>query len=101
MLCNLRWKRELSLLSPHAQTSSTEAVNVLILWFSPKNVHCGYKGMQSCLLLAALHYNKNSDRNEWCTNDGEPVYAVSWRKYNGGRATRARGKIVNSPSLGK
>uniref|UniRef100_A0AAV2KG27 Transposase n=2 Tax=Knipowitschia caucasica TaxID=637954 RepID=A0AAV2KG27_KNICA len=49
-------------LSPSHQTYSLEAFHALILHFAPKHTGFSFLGMYSRLLLAALHFNHNSNR---------------------------------------
>jgi len=49
--------------------------------------------------LAALHYNENSDRLQAVTADGQPRYAIRFRKFNKGDYTTAVEKTA--PTYGK
>jgi len=75
------------MLSPRKQTSTTEVFNALAVWFAPKHVLFGYHGMQCRLLLAALHYNENSERELRGDSHRMLKYTVTWKKCHGGRAT--------------
>eukprot|EP00795_Rhopilema_esculentum_P010159 gene10159-18826_t len=63
-------------LSPYHQTSNVDAFHSLILHFCPKMTPFSFKGMLCRLLLAALHYNENSDRQQATTSDGKPAFLL-------------------------
>ncbi|KAK3106929.1 hypothetical protein FSP39_003265 [Pinctada imbricata] len=57
-------EKDIPKLSPGAQTSSLEGFHSVINHFAPKMYHFSYQGMQSRILLAAMHYNENGMREQ-------------------------------------
>ncbi|CAL9700046.1 unnamed protein product [Knipowitschia caucasica] len=72
-------------LSPSHQTYSLEAFHALILHFAPKHTGFSFLGMYSRLLLAALHFNHNSNR-EVLRSDGEVRHQVRYPRFMKGTA---------------
>ncbi|XP_052472998.1 uncharacterized protein LOC128029320 isoform X3 [Carassius gibelio] len=80
LLTKKRTLKDVVKLSPHHQTSSLEAFRAVILRFAPKNVVFPFIGMLCRLYLAAMHYNENADRPQAETEEGVPVFKISFPK---------------------
>ncbi|XP_039637914.1 uncharacterized protein LOC120546783 [Perca fluviatilis] len=76
--------KDIRQLSPQHQTFSLEAFHSLILHFAPKHTGFSFLGMNSRLLLAALHFNNNGDRELARTNSGEARYTVRYPRFRKG-----------------
>ncbi|XP_059377044.1 uncharacterized protein LOC132113246 [Carassius carassius] len=76
--------KDIRQLSPQHQTFSLEAYHSLILHFAPKHTGFSFLGMYSRLLLAALHFNSNGNRDVARTSEGEVRYAVRYPRFRKG-----------------
>ncbi|KAK3738660.1 hypothetical protein QZH41_020507 [Actinostola sp. cb2023] len=75
--------KDIRMLSPEYQTSSLEAFHSLILHFAPKHTGFSFLAMHARVILAAIHYNENSDR-EQATTGGELQYSIRFPKFKKG-----------------
>jgi len=69
-LSDWRQQRDVSMLSPHHQTSGVEAFNALLLFFCPKYIRFSFHGMVSRLvkhLSAGQHTQDCSSNWTMCT----------------------------------
>lgn len=80
-------KADVSKLSPHAQTFSVEVFHSVVNQFAPKMFAYSYEGMECRLLLAALHYNENSNKAVATTKDGQIRYCIKFPKFKKGGYT--------------
>lgn len=67
-------------LSPAEQTSALESYHHVVCHFAPKALHFFYAPMKARLYIAALHFNKNSYRDQAVNKNGEPIYSISYPK---------------------
>jgi len=81
--------RDVKRLAFMAQTSALESYHRVVTFFAPKSVHFFYSAMESRLLLAALHYNENSNRQQAVTQTGNPQWRISFPKARKGNAVAA------------
>ncbi|XP_016112775.1 uncharacterized protein [Sinocyclocheilus grahami] len=87
LLTNKSTLKDVAKLSPHHQTSSLEAFHAVILRFAPKNVVFPFIGMLCRLYLAAMHYNENADRPKAETEEGVPLFEISFPKARKGECS--------------
>ncbi|XP_013396887.2 uncharacterized protein LOC106163756 [Lingula anatina] len=85
------------MLSPMYQTYGCEVFHSVIVHFAPKSTHYSYKGMIGRLLLAALHYNENSDKGQAVTKEGIARWSVAHPKMKKGTVAIAK-PIKNKPT---
>ena len=71
-------------MSPSQQTSSLESFHKVVCLFAPKFQHFFYPAMRARILLAALHFNENSDRSQAVNKAGNARWRVSYPKYKDG-----------------
>lgn len=84
LLTNTRLVNDVKKLSPVQQTSSVEAFHSLVIQFAPKSAAFSFTGMMTRHMLAALHYNENSDRPKAHNRQGVPVHKLRFPKYKKG-----------------
>jgi hypothetical protein len=94
LLTKTRLVNNVKKLSPLRQTSSVEAYHSLIIQFAPKSAAFSFKGKMIRLLLAALHFNENSDRNQAVNRRGVLIHSIRFPKYRKGGFTV---QIVREP----
>lgn len=88
-------KKDIRMLSPQLQTANLEAYHSLINHFAPKMNKFSYQGMQSRLLLAALHFNENGSREQASTKTNQLRYKITFPKQKKGDFTV---KKIKTPS---
>lgn len=72
--------KDLKRLSPAQQTSALESYHKIVTFFAPKSVHFFYSAMEARVLLAALHFNENSNRAQAVNKQGDACWNVSFPK---------------------
>ena len=77
-------QRDIVKLSPAEQTFPVEAYHSVINNFAPKILVFSYHGMYCRLLLAALHYNENVQRQQATTHTSAPQYNIKFPKFKKG-----------------
>lgn len=85
--------RDVKHLAFMAQTSAVESYHRVVTFFAPKSVHFFHSAMESRLLLAALHFNENCNRQQALTQDGKPQWRISFPKARKGSAVAAEVKV--------
>lgn len=78
--------KDIKQLAHLGQTSALESFHKIVTFFAPKNVHYFYSAMEARILLAALHFNENSQRPQATTNQGQLQWALSFPKARKGQA---------------
>jgi solute carrier family 8 (sodium/calcium exchanger) len=84
LISNKRLLGDIKKLSPRHQTSSVEAFHSLLVQFAPKSVAFSFTGMLTRMILAAMHYNENSDRPQAVNKQKEPKFALKFPKFRKG-----------------
>ncbi|XP_065054534.1 uncharacterized protein LOC135683252 [Rhopilema esculentum] len=72
---------DIAKLSPVEQTSHLESFHNIVLHFAPKHTHFHFQAMTARVLLAAIHFNENTGRQQLETKDGEKRWQISYIKY--------------------
>lgn len=80
-------------ISPAEQTSGLEAFHKVLCHFAPKFVHYFHAQMGARLLLAALHINENSTRQQAKNQNGDLIYSVSFPKGRHGEGVAKEVKV--------
>ncbi|PIK60739.1 hypothetical protein BSL78_02303 [Apostichopus japonicus] len=78
---------DVSKMSPLEQTSNIEAFHALINQFAPKMNIYSYEGMTCRILLAAIHYNENSERAQAKNKAGQLMYSIDFPRAKSGDYT--------------
>lgn len=84
IISNKRLLADIKKLSPCHQTSAVEAFHSLLIQFAPKSVAFSFTGMLSRMMLAAMHYNENSERLQAVDKHGKPKFALKFPKFKKG-----------------
>ncbi|KAL1481106.1 hypothetical protein MTO96_050460 [Rhipicephalus appendiculatus] len=71
---NARLLKDIEQLSSDAQTSCLEGYHSLMIRFAPKSVAHSPALMSARTMLAVLHHNANTTRQQACGSDGEPLF---------------------------
>ncbi|KAK3104932.1 hypothetical protein FSP39_013440 [Pinctada imbricata] len=90
---SMQLEKDIPKLSPGAQTSALEGFHSVINHFAPKMYHFSYQGMQSRILLAAMHYIENGMREQATTKDGKKRYNIVFPKFKHGKHTTREVKV--------
>eukprot|EP00105_Crassostrea_gigas_P041763 XP_019925911.1 PREDICTED: uncharacterized protein LOC109619685 [Crassostrea gigas] len=88
-------------ISPAEQTSGLEAFHKVLCHFAPKFVHYFHAQMEARLLLAALHFNENSTRQQAKNQNGDLIYSVSFPKGRHGEGVAKEVKVKQTFSRSK
>ncbi|XP_049512920.1 uncharacterized protein LOC125940603 [Dermacentor silvarum] len=72
--------RDIRQLSPSAQTYSLESFHSVLNGFAPKSTAFTYEGIKARTLIAALHFNENSEREQSHTAQGESQWHTKTSK---------------------
>ncbi|XP_062600016.1 uncharacterized protein LOC134261608 isoform X2 [Saccostrea cucullata] len=96
IITSRQMKKDIPMLSPDVQTSSLEAYHSVINHYAPKMNKFSYHGMQSRLLIAAMHFNENGQNLQATTKDGKPRYSITFPKQKKGDYTVKKIKTNNT-----
>ncbi|KAJ4921379.1 hypothetical protein JOQ06_025962, partial [Pogonophryne albipinna] len=96
LVCNKTLCNDISKLSGGCQTSAVEGFHSLLIQFAPKMYVFSYTGMLCRILIAALHFNENSNRVQGATKAGEAMYSIKYPKGRKGAAVLRR--VLESPT---
>jgi len=78
--------RDIKKLAHSGQTSALESFHKIVIFFAPKSVHYFYAAMEARILIAALHFNENSQRPQAVTRNDQLQWSVSFPKARSGQA---------------
>lgn len=78
--------KDIKKLAHNGQTSSLESFHRIVTFFASKSVHYFYSAMESRILIAALHFNENSQRPQAVTKENQLQWSVSYPKARKGQA---------------
>ncbi|KAL5019114.1 hypothetical protein ScPMuIL_004836 [Solemya velum] len=84
IVCSTRLKKDVRQLSPADQTSCLESFHSLVCFFATKQTHFFYESMEARVILAVLHFNENSNRQQARKSDGSLQWQLSYPKYKKG-----------------
>lgn len=87
VISSCQMKKDIPMLSTCQQTSELEAYHSMINHFAPKMIGFSYHGMHSRLLLAALHFNENSARDQASLPNGGRQCRITFPKQKNGEYT--------------
>ena len=76
--------KDIANISAFGQTSQVEGYHSLINQFAPKMYHLSFLGLKTRLLLAAMHYNENAERQQCQKKKGTPECTIAFPKYKKG-----------------
>lgn len=85
--------KDVKKISPAEQTSGLEAFHRVVCHFAPKLVHFFHAQMEARLYLAALHFNENGARPQAVSQDGTPMFAISYPKSRKGEGVAKEVKV--------
>ncbi|KAL1448016.1 hypothetical protein MTO96_028301 [Rhipicephalus appendiculatus] len=72
--------KEIRQLSPSVQTYCLESFHSVLNGFAPKSNAFTYEGMRAWSLIAALHFNENSQREQARSSDGTEQWLIKTSK---------------------
>ncbi len=84
LISTKRFVKDIYKMSPLHHTSNVEAYHNVIIHFCPKMHVYSFIGMLCRLLLAAMHFNYNSDRPNLTDTDGNPIIRIKFPKFKKG-----------------
>ncbi|XP_065289971.2 uncharacterized protein [Dermacentor albipictus] len=91
--------KDIRQLSPSVQTYSLESFHSVLNGFAPKSTAFTYEGMKARTLIAALHFNENSQREQGRSCDGAEQWRVKSSKVR--QSTSTACALKTAPTFGK